>query len=101
MITTDGVAALTGERLGERATTEAKKAALFAKTSTATLVQSTLTLEAKPNLINEERMTLAWISDELATRMGGIQDDAAFDALLDEDLSYVEALLVTFPALAA
>ena len=79
----------------------AARTALFAKTSTATLVQSALILEAKTECAEGERLTLAWISDELERRMGGIQDDEAFDALLDEDISYVEALLITFPALAA
>lgn len=82
-------------------TNTAAKTALFAKTNTATLVRSALMLEAKTEYAEGERLTLAWISDELASRMGGIQDDAAFDALLDEDISYVEALLVTFPALVA
>jgi hypothetical protein len=59
-------------------------------------------LDAKGAAITaEERMTRAWIFEELETRMGGVQDDEAFDALLDTDLTYTECLLVTFPALAA
>lgn len=81
--------------------TDSRKAALFARTSTATLVASALTLSVKTDLTSEERLTLAWIHDEIETRMGGVQDEDAFVALLDNDLSYIECLLVTFPELVA
>ena len=79
----------------------ARKVGLFAKATTATLVVSALTLDAKANLSAEERMVRAWVSDEIERRMGGVKDDAAFDALLDDGLTYVECLLVTFPELVA
>lgn len=84
------------------ATINTRKAELFAKASTATLVQSALILDAKgASITAEERMTRAWICDEIETRMGGVKDDAAFDALLDTDLTYTECLLVAFPELVA
>lgn len=82
--------------------TDSRKAALFARTSTAALVLAGLSLDAKGGEITAgERLTRAWICDELVSRMGGIQDDEAFDGLLDTDLSYVECLIVTFPELTA
>ena len=83
-------------------TAEAKKTAVFAKTSTAQLVLAALMLNEKiksGHKTPEERLSLAWISDELESRAGMIQDDAAFDALLDDGLTYIEALLVMFPEL--
>lgn len=84
------------------ATTTTRKAELFARTSTATLVSSALILDAKgANITAEERLTRSWIFEEIENRMGGVQDEDAFDALLDTDLTYTECLLVTFPELVA
>lgn len=81
------------------ATLEARRVALFAKTSTPALVGAAFMLEAKTSLTEDERMALAWTRDEIETRCGGVHDDEAFCALLDTDMTYTEALIATFPEL--
>lgn len=79
----------------------ARRAAMFARTTTPALVGAALILDAKRgDLDPDERLALAWTNDEIERRAGGIVDDEAFDALLDTH-TYVEALLVTFPGLSA
>lgn len=78
----------------------ARRAALFTRTSTPALVGAALILDSKRgDLTGDERLSLAWMHDEIERRCGGIVDDEAFDALLDTH-TYFEALLVTFPELA-
>jgi len=81
---------------------EARRAALFARTSTPALVAAGLMLTDKGNTRTaEECLSLHWIHDEIEQRMGGIPDDDAFAALFDDDgvETYMEALLITFPQL--
>jgi hypothetical protein len=82
---------------------EARKAALFARTTTATLINSARILEALGQTKSpEQRMTAAWISDELERRAGLITDaeETEFERVLDETDSYLTALITLRPQLA-
>lgn len=81
--------------------TEARKAAIFARATTKALVGAVLILDAKANPTSEERLTYAWTCDELERRAGGVQDDIAFAEFMDanEGMTYAELLLAWFPAL--
>ena len=79
-------------------TIEARKAALFARTSTASLIQSALLLDAKEMLTAEERLTRSWIWDEIERRHPEVRP--ATEAWLKgevEDLSYTEVLIAALP----
>lgn len=81
--------------------TATKMTSLLTNTATETLVQSALILDNKADRTQAERLTLAWINDELVARVGGILDDEEFDGHLDNGLTFFEAMLVEFPGLAA
>ena len=80
-------------------TNEDKLAAVFTKTSTRNLVVAATTLGNLEKKGSDERIALAWLCDELERRGGGIQDDQAFEDLLDAGNEYLQALLITFPKL--
>jgi hypothetical protein len=65
------------------------------------LATSARVMVAAPRLLASERLALAWIHDELERRAGGIrpEQEATFDALLDQGLNYLDALLRIFPDL--
>lgn len=81
--------------------TAARKAAALNRTSTDALIGAALILDGITAKTEEQRMVSAWTCDEIERRMGGVQDDDAFLDLLDSGLTYTEALIATFPALAA
>lgn len=78
---------------------ETRKQSLFAKTSTLILIQSAFTLEDKETLSPEERMTKAWISDEIERRAGAItmDEEMEFERVFDETGSYIAALVALRP----
>jgi hypothetical protein len=80
---------------------DARRKELLGLMSTDALVAAVETLDAQPRPTQAERLLSAWACDEIVTRMGGFPDDAAFDALLDTGITYVAALIATFPELAA
>ncbi|AXH46930.1 hypothetical protein I5G67_gp094 [Mycobacterium phage Aminay] len=85
------------------ASIEARRAALLTHTATGELLKAAELLDALGQTKSpEQRMTAAWISDEIERRVGIIRDDelAAFDAALDETGSYIAALKRLRPALA-
>lgn len=83
-------------------TTAARKTALLARTTTATLIQSALTLEAVASKTAQQRMTAAWIYDEIENRVGLItaDEDQEFCRVYDETDSYMAALVSLRPQLA-
>lgn len=83
-------------------TTAARKTSLLARTTTATLIQSALTLEAVASKTPEQRMTAAWIYDEIESRVGLItpDEDQEFCRVYDETDSYMAALVSLRPQLA-
>lgn len=82
-------------------TIEERKTALLAKTSTGNLIDAALKLEKKKAKTPDERMTAAWISDELEKRAGLITDAEGQDFIQMYDLtdSYLAALLYMRPLL--
>lgn len=86
----------------QKATTETRKANLFARTSTAALIGAARLLDTMDKVTAEQRLVYAWTCDELERRAGGIQDDEAFGDFMEanEDDTYAEILLAWFPSLA-
>lgn len=79
-----------------------RKDYLLARTATAQLIAASFVLEKKGQKKSpEERMTAAWISDELEKRGGKITDaeGAEFERIFDATDSYLAALLLMRPAL--
>lgn len=84
-------------------TIEARKTALFAKTSNLVLIDSVRTLDEGGTLTQDQRLTRAWICDELERRGGGIhtyEQEVEFERLYDR-YDYLTALLMMFPKLTA
>lgn len=85
-------------------TIEQRRAAIFARASTKALLEAGRVLEALGQTKSpEQRMTAAWISDELERRAGAITDAEGpeFERLLDSGASYLDALIALRPALAS
>lgn len=78
-----------------------RKEYLLAKTSTGTLMAAAFRLEAVKKKSPEERMTNAWILDELERRAGLITDAEGpeFERIYDATDSYLAALIALRPAL--
>jgi hypothetical protein len=72
--------------------------------STANLVKAARSLEVKGNLTDDERTAKAFLYEELEARAGGIKaedEDRFWDFYAANGRSYVAALVLTFPTLAA
>jgi len=84
------------------ASIEARKAALLGRTKTDALLGAAYLLEAKGQLKTpEERMTAAWIYDELERRVGLITpaEELEFERIYDDTDSYLAALIALRPQL--
>lgn len=82
--------------------TTQRRDALMARTATPTLIHSSVVLEMKDTLLPEERMTRAWIFDELAKRAGNtvLDREEEFESVYDATGDYLTALIAVSPALA-
>lgn len=80
---------------------QARKLSLFNDTSTRVLIQSALALEGKITTSPDERMTRAWIYDEIERRVGLItmEEGAKFEEIYDTTDSYMTALIALRPEL--
>jgi hypothetical protein len=83
---------------------DARRIAFLATLTTPQLISSARALEQSTTVLSgSDRLVLAWLSDELVLRAGGLPDSGptsdAFDALLDEGVGYLDAVLRTFPDL--
>lgn len=78
-----------------------RKQALLSNTSTRTLVESAVTLEAIERPNEETRMVRAWVFDELEERAGKItlEEELEFERVYDETGSYLKALVSLRPQL--
>jgi hypothetical protein len=83
-------------------TIESRRTALLDRTSLKTLVQSAMVMETIKNKTPEQRMTAAWIYDEIERRVGLITDAEGpeFERVYDETDSYMAALVALRPQLA-
>ena len=77
------------------------KRELLSNTSTRTLIESAVTMEAVEHPNEEGRMVRAWIFDELEERGGKItmDEEEAFEKIYDETGSYLKALVSIRPQL--
>ncbi|AXQ63266.1 hypothetical protein I5G72_gp07 [Mycobacterium phage Collard] len=84
-------------------TAEARKAALLERTSTAELLKAAAQLEALQTTTPEQRMTRAWILDEIEKRAGRItlDEEPEFERIYDETGDYLAALKALRPSLGA
>ncbi|AKF15273.1 hypothetical protein SEA_SHEDLOCKHOLMES_96 [Mycobacterium phage ShedlockHolmes] len=84
-------------------TTEARKQAVLARASLPVLLQSAATLEALAAPSPAERMTRAWVFDEIERRAGKItlDEEPEFERVYDDTGSYLAALLHMRPSLTA
>ena len=78
-----------------------RKRALLSNTSTRTLLESAIVMEAIENPSQEERMVCAWVFDELLTRVGVLtpDEDEEFMRIYDETDNYLAALIAVRPQL--
>jgi hypothetical protein len=85
--------------------TEARKAALFARASSATLVESVLALEALKTRTKEEGLAAIWIREELESRVAPLTsaEEEEFWNLFDakNGVTYTAALVILRPELVA
>jgi len=76
-----------------------KRQALFARTGTPALLASAMMLDALTGMTREERLTLAWVCQELERRHPEVTPALEAWVLdLDSPLSQVEALIAALPA---
>lgn len=84
--------------------TEARKNQLLANTATPALYQAAVLLESArtEGLTPEQRMTRAWILDELEQRAGKLADAELpeFERIYDKTDNYLAALVALRPNLA-